>query len=512
MLKINNEIIKQQPNFWSNFMFHPTDAIEDPWGKRILDTIAEDKSIDTVRMYPMFEDIMYDDGNGGYKYDFRVNDLRLDYMIEKGFNIMLCYAYIPPCIASDPEAVSSNAKVSTRYKGKMINTSTPIDYKLWEELCYQYTKHIVERYGEERVSKWYLQCFNEPDNNHYFMGNIAKINPQGDKTRDEWAIENNAIRATEYCKLYQGFHDGIRRVSKNLIMGGPVMCGANLAYIFLDKFLSYVKEKNLQFDYLSLHAYGANVNQLSAGEQKLCIENQKAKLKYYFDVIEKQGFQDTDIILDEWGACNIGFKNVEEYPPLIFREKEVYSAYLTKMIHDFIEEGYPIKKMLICLSGQHDMTEDFSGFRNFFTLNFIRKPIYNAFCLAARLHTGLLSYETENQNIFAVPTKDENGNLAVMLTYCDEYFEENIPEIDETVDLGDTADGRKVTVWCIDKDTTNPYRLAQKNGIGKNPTKEEIALLREEGKLKPVAEFVYNNNDKFTLKLTANCTYMLTAE
>ena len=78
MLKINNEIIKQQHNFWSNFMFHPTDAIEDPWGKRILDTIAEDKSIDTVRMYPMFEDIMYDDGNGGYKYDFRVNDLRLD--------------------------------------------------------------------------------------------------------------------------------------------------------------------------------------------------------------------------------------------------------------------------------------------------------------------------------------------------------------------------------------------------------------------------------------------------
>ena len=99
-----------------------------------------------------------------------------------------------------------------------------------------------------------------------------------------------------------------------------------------------------------------------------------------------------------------------------------------------------------------------------------------------------------------------------MLTYCDEYFEETVPEMNETVDLGADMNGKKVTVWCIDKDTTNPYRLAQKNGIGKNPTKEEIALLREEGKLKPVAEFVYSDSDKFTLKLTANCTYMLTAE
>ena len=99
-----------------------------------------------------------------------------------------------------------------------------------------------------------------------------------------------------------------------------------------------------------------------------------------------------------------------------------------------------------------------------------------------------------------------------MLTYCDEYFEESIPEMTEMVDLGDTADGKKITVWCIDKDTTNPYRLAQKKNIGKNPTKEEIALLREEGKLKPISEFIYNNNDKLTLKLTPNCTYLVTAE
>jgi hypothetical protein len=166
---------------------------------------------------------------------------------------------------------------------------------------------------------------------------------------------------------------------------------------------------------------------------------------------------------------------------------------------------------MICLSGQHEMTEDFSGFRNFFTLNFIRKPIYNAYCLAAKLHEGLLSYETENDNIFAVPTKDENGNLAVLLTYCGEYFEETLPEITEQVTFGDDCNGKTVTVWCIDKNTTNPYRLAQSKGIGKEPTQDEITLLREEGKLKPIATFKATENF-VKLNLTANATYLITME
>ena len=52
------KMIKKQSNFWNNIHFHPTDAIEDDWGKRILDTIAEENIADTVRMYAMLEDIV----------------------------------------------------------------------------------------------------------------------------------------------------------------------------------------------------------------------------------------------------------------------------------------------------------------------------------------------------------------------------------------------------------------------------------------------------------------------
>lgn len=88
MIKIENNVVKTQPNFWNQCLFHPTDAIEDPWGKRILDRMAADGAIKTVRIYTMFEDIVYRGENGELCYDFRVSDLRLDYMLEKGYDLL----------------------------------------------------------------------------------------------------------------------------------------------------------------------------------------------------------------------------------------------------------------------------------------------------------------------------------------------------------------------------------------------------------------------------------------
>ena len=115
----------------------------------------------------------------------------------------------------------SVAKGKTRYKGKMFNTNLPTDIALWEEVCYQFTRHIVERYGLETVSQWYLQCFNEPDIPQYFMKH--ETDPY--------------VRVAEYLKLYRGFSNGICRVSKQLKAGGPALAH-NL--VFLTEFLLFL--------------------------------------------------------------------------------------------------------------------------------------------------------------------------------------------------------------------------------------------------------------------------------
>jgi len=216
-IKISDRVIKKQENFWNNIHFHPTDAIEDDWGQRILNEVAKDRVADTVRMYAMLEDIVSMDENGKLQYDFTENDVRMDYMVEKGFQLLISYNFIPPCIAKNTEVFSVAAKGKTRYKGKVIIPSPPKDYALWEDICYEYTKHIVGRYGVERVKDWYLQCYNEPDIPTFFMPYLKP--------------EEKGERLKEYCKLYHGFFLSYGKESSS-VSGRERSCCEHCEYFF----------------------------------------------------------------------------------------------------------------------------------------------------------------------------------------------------------------------------------------------------------------------------------------
>ena len=48
MIRVQSAPAVPLHNFWNNFHFHPTDAIEDDWGRRILDTAAADRVGKTI--------------------------------------------------------------------------------------------------------------------------------------------------------------------------------------------------------------------------------------------------------------------------------------------------------------------------------------------------------------------------------------------------------------------------------------------------------------------------------
>lgn len=490
MIKIENKIVKKQPKFWNHALFHPTDAVEDPWGKRILDRMAADDAIQTIRIYSMFEDIVYIGENGELCYDFRVSDLRLDYLLDKGYDLLIAYGGMPDCIAATTTLQASVSKNKTRYKGKMWNTSPPKDYAIWEEVCYQYTKHLVERYGEETVAGWHCHCHNEPDG-VFWMADLGR--------------NDYAPKCAEYCKLYDAFVRGVRRASKGIRLGGPALAHD---LNFLDCFLAHVRKTGIEMNYIAVHTYGTGVQRINDGSKPIATENHFTyRINPYMEVIRKYGFGDTELVIDEWGASAHGYFNVEECPPLIFREHEVYSAYFTKLIFQLIKSGINISKMMICLSGQHEMVTDFSGFRNFFTLNFIAKPIYNAHLMTSKMHDYLVGANCENEKIFTIPTKDENRNYAVMLTYCSRLFEEDLPTIYEKITFADDISDKTVSIYCIDKNNTNPYRTWEQ--LGKPEMSEKLlARLKEEGQLKPM--WVQSGSEPLSLKLTANCTYLIT--
>ena len=271
-------------NFWNHIHFHPTDAIEDEWGQKILNDVAADGVARTVRMYAMFEDMVTRDDQGQLHFDFTENDVRMDYMISKGFNLLVSYNFIPPFLARDASLQSNMAKNKTRYKGKMIITSPPSDYSIWEEICYEYTKHLLERYGKERVQNWYLQCLNEPDIPNFWMGDLDR------------SVESKIRRLQEYCKLYDGFEAGIRRASTELKIGGPALAHS---IMFLDGFLQHVKDNRKQLDYVCVHSYGTSPKFLNDGTKPFCVDNNIIKIRACADILKLQFPKDKELVVDE---------------------------------------------------------------------------------------------------------------------------------------------------------------------------------------------------------------------
>ncbi len=494
MIKINaNQVVKKQENFWNHILFHPTDAIEDDWGRKILDEISKDKAAKMVRIYNMFEDIVSVDENGEFCYDYSLNDLRIDYLLEKGFTPMIAYGCVPPFMAVDANENSSVSHNKTRYKGKMWTTSQPKDYKLWEEICYQYTKHIVERYGEEEVSTWRIHCLNEPDVANFFMR---------DASVDE--------RCTEYCKLYDGFEKGVLRATDKIKIGGPAWA---FYYEFMEGFLKFLKMENKKIDYICFHNYGTDPPSIQSGERPICVENQFTNFEKMRDLVEKYFPEGIELIQDEWGMGTGGFLNIERHPYYITREHEVFSAYYGQMLTKYAKEYTNLGVQMICLSGQHEMTTEFEGFRNFFSLNFIKKPIYNAYVLGAKLKENILADEIDGEYVTSLATKDDNGDLAILINYAEKYFDENLPDIKIPVKISGIDGKKKVTVWKIDRDNTNPYRVFLKENMDEKLNEEQIAYLRDVATLKPET-FVLDANGELELEVstTANGTVLVQVE
>ena len=323
-------------------------------------------------------------------------------------------------------------------------------------------------------------------------------------------VEKNNIepRCAEYCKLYEAFVNGVRRASKGIRVGGPALAHRTA---FLDCFLEYVKQSGVEMNYIALHTYGTGPDKLNSGERPLATENHFTySINPYLEIMRRHGFENTEMILDEWGAASHGFYNVEECPSFLFRENEIYSAYFTKLIYQLIESGINISKLMICLSGQHEMVTDFSGFRNFFTLNFITKPIYNAHLMTSKMGDELMGVDCKTENVFVVPTRDASGEYAVMLTYCAKHFEEDLPTVTEALSFEEDLAGKTVTIYCIDREHTNPYRMWERAG---KPEMTEAFLkqLREEGRLKPVDIFIADGSP-IPLTLTPNATFLITVQ
>jgi xylan 1,4-beta-xylosidase len=112
--------------------------------------------------------------------------------------------------------------------------SPPKDYARWEELVYNFAKHLVDRYGVDEVSEWYFEVWNEP--------NI-----------DFWTGEP---KQATYFELYDHAARAIKRAGPRLRVGGPATAQA----AWIPEMIAHSVQANVPLDFVSTHVYANDLS------------------------------------------------------------------------------------------------------------------------------------------------------------------------------------------------------------------------------------------------------------
>ncbi|MCL1994591.1 MAG: glycosyl hydrolase, partial [Defluviitaleaceae bacterium] len=161
------------------------------------------------------------EGEQKVMYNFTYIDQIFDSFLEIGIKPFIELGFMPEALASGKQTVFW-------WKG---NVTPPKDYKKWNDLVAATINHFIERYGLDEVKTWPIEVWNEP--------NLVNF----------W--ENADME--EYFKLYKETVKTIKAINKELLVGGPSICGGGENW--MKEFVDFCTKEGLAMDFLSRHSY-----------------------------------------------------------------------------------------------------------------------------------------------------------------------------------------------------------------------------------------------------------------
>eukprot|EP01090_Pellita_catalonica_P012097 TRINITY_DN2559_c0_g1_i1.p1 TRINITY_DN2559_c0_g1~~TRINITY_DN2559_c0_g1_i1.p1 ORF type:complete len:462 (-),score=51.38 TRINITY_DN2559_c0_g1_i1:28-1302(-) len=349
-----------------------------------------------------------------------------------------------------PNALASKETYIMHYKG---NTSPPKNYTQWSDLITAFTSHLIERYGEEEVSQWYFEVWNEPN-------------------CDFWSGTQQ-----EYFHMYEVTANAVKKVSPLLRVGGPVTCQS----LWIPEFLEFILKNDLLHlvDFIDTHEYPTDITPYQRGIEaqvmnhtKMVVEQMvtKKKLNVYYTEYNSGLFSQPHH--DDPYASAFLFYNI----PLIARVGLDIVSYW-EFSDIFEEQGF--------------VSLPFHQGFGLLNVNEVPKPAYRAFQI---LHSA------GNERVQVVPELEDlkntttygvwgtrnsvNGELKIFL------YNHNLPFLpikEELVEFIVEGAGIESNGFIerIDDDNANAKAAWIKLGSPVYPTPLEILYLKDVSRLQP---------------------------
>src|SRR6201994_4124394 len=226
-----------------------------------------------VRFHGIFHDEagFYDeDASGNPVYNFSYVDQIYDGVLANKVRPFIELSFMPKKLTSDP-----NALHAFWYKQ---NVAPPKDWGKWGAMIEAFTKHLVDRYGIEEVSKWYFEVWNEP-NLDFWTGRPAQ---------------------QTYFELYDHTARALKSVNEKIRVGGPATAQA----AWVDALIAHATQNDVPLDFVSTHVYGNDVSQDVFGDKREIAPHQmvSAAVQKVHDQIKASAKPNMPLIWSEFNA------------------------------------------------------------------------------------------------------------------------------------------------------------------------------------------------------------------
>jgi xylan 1,4-beta-xylosidase len=422
-----------------------------------------------VRFHAIFHDevgVYDEDKDGKPAYNFSYVDQIYDGLLENHVRPFIELSFMPKKLSSDP-----NALHAFWYKQ---NVAPPKDWDKWQQLVENFTRHLVQRYGENEVSQWYFEVWNEP-NIDFWVGNPKE---------------------STYYELYDRAALAVKGVSSRLRIGGPATAQAAWA----DRFLTHCKAKNIPVDFVSTHVYGNDKAEDVFGTHEDIPRTQMVcrAVKNVYDQIAASPYPKLPLI---WSEFNADYSNQPQVTDSAFM-----GPWLADTIRqcDGLVDSMSYWTFSDVFEEQGVIKTPFYGGFGLLAEDSIPKAAFNDFAMLHRLGDTRLDVKSDS----ALVTRRKDGSLAIAVW---NLFLPEEPGSPKTVELhfkGVSA-ARTAEVTIVDNDHGSPLPTWEKMGRPQNPAPAQIESLRKAAAMPP-AQSRRLTNGSLTITLPPHALALVT--
>ncbi|UEG52503.1 beta-xylosidase [Mucilaginibacter daejeonensis] len=428
--------------------------------------------------------IYTEDAQGEPVYNWHIVDSIFDTYVKRGMKPLAQIGFMPEALSIKPQPYQHQWRPGMDYN--KIETGwayPPKDYKKWGELCYQWVRHCVARYGKKEVESWYWEVWNEP-NGAYWKGTIP-----------------------EFCKLYDYAADGVKRALPTARIGGCNVTGGGTRFLkaFLKHCLSdtnYVTGKvGSPLEAMLFHAKGAP--SVIDGTVRMNMRRQLHDIDEMFELINTYPqLKNIPVIIGESDPEGCAACGMSTNPENAYRNGTMYSSYTAASFARVYELSQQYKINLLGAVTWSFEFEDqpwFAGFRDLAT-NGVDKPVLNVFRMFAMMRGDRVEVKGDrmyplkavldssirrNNDIGAMANKGSKDAAVMLWSYHDMDKLPAAEPVSVTL-TGIPAGSIKITRYRIDQHNSNSYTLWKQMGSPQKPTKAQIGQLEKAGQLKMV--------------------------